>query len=204
MKLSKDQTKDELINLLKKKHDEMKLENTALKQQNEEFKKGNAGSEQQIKALNEMHSQKVRTLLKSINNLKKEVAKTKFEQKDNVRIQKNQRLEKDIELLEITINALRKLVDSEDRCDAAIKAEFEKGPKRVRIASREELKIEINKYKNISLRLMDEMKRNSLKIPNYASRSKVNEKETGIREEAQQHDPSAQDHLDARSEAAAS
>ena len=39
-----------------------------------------------------MHSQKVRTLLKSINNLKKEVAKTKFEQKDNVRIQKNQRL----------------------------------------------------------------------------------------------------------------
>jgi len=36
--------------------------------------------------MNEMHSQKVRTLLKSINNLKKEVAKTKFEQKDNVRI----------------------------------------------------------------------------------------------------------------------
>ena len=56
MKLSKDQTKDELINLLKKKHDEAKAENTILKKQNEEFKKGNAGSEQQIKALNEMHS----------------------------------------------------------------------------------------------------------------------------------------------------
>ena len=86
MKLSKDQTKDELINMLKKKHDEMKAENTVLKKQNDDFKKGNAGSEQQIKSLNEIHSQKVRTLIRSINNLKKEVAKQKFEQKDNVRI----------------------------------------------------------------------------------------------------------------------
>lgn len=86
MKLNKDQTKDEMINLLKKNYDKVVGENTILKKENEQFKKGNAGSEQQIKALNEMHSQKVRTLLKSINNLKKEVAKTKFEQKDNVRI----------------------------------------------------------------------------------------------------------------------
>ena len=160
MKLSRDQTKDELINMLKKKHDEMKAENTMLRSQNEEFKKGNAGSEQQIKALNEMHSQKVRTLLKSINNLKKEVAKSKFEQKENVRIQKIQRLEKDLELMETTVNALRAVVNQEDTCDQAIRDALEKGPKRVRIASREELKMEINKYKNISTRLMDEMKRN--------------------------------------------
>ena len=160
MKLSRDQTKDELINMLKKKHDEMKAENTMLRSQNEEFKKGNAGSEQQIKALNEMHSQKVRTLLKSINNLKKEVAKGKFEQKENVRIQKIQRLEKDLELMETTVNALRAVVNQEDTCDQAIRDALEKGPKRVRIASREELKMEINKYKNISTRLMDEMKRN--------------------------------------------
>ena len=38
--------------------------------------------------MTEMHSQKVKTLLKSINNLKKEVQKEKFEKKDNVRIQK--------------------------------------------------------------------------------------------------------------------
>ena len=74
--------------MLKKKFDEVRNENQVLKTQNEEFKKGNQGSEAQIKALNEMHSQKVRTLLKSINNLKKEVAKSKFEQKENVRIQK--------------------------------------------------------------------------------------------------------------------
>jgi len=55
--------------------------------------------------------------LKSINNLKKEVAKGKFEQKDNVRIQKCQRLEKDIEMLEITVNALRRCVNQEDKCD---------------------------------------------------------------------------------------
>ena len=146
--------------MLKKKHDEVKAENTALRQQNEEFKKGNSGSEQQIKALNEMHSQKVRTLLKSINNLKKEVAKSKFEQKENVRIQKIQRLEKDLELMETTVNALRATVNEEDKCDRAIKEALERGPKRVRIASREELKIEINKYKNISMRLMEEMKRN--------------------------------------------
>ncbi len=45
MKLSKDQTKDELINLLKKKHDEVKAENTVLKKQTEEYKKGNSGSD---------------------------------------------------------------------------------------------------------------------------------------------------------------
>ncbi len=173
MKLSKDQTKDELINLLKKKHDEVKAENTVLKKQTEEYKKGNTGNDAQLKAINSMHEQKVRTLLKSIQNLKKEVAKTKFEQKDNVRIQKNQRLEKDIELLEITVNALRKIVNEEDRCDQAIRTELEKGPKRVRIASREELKMDINKYKNISLRLMEELKRNQIKVPTYAGRANL-------------------------------
>jgi predicted hydrolase (HD superfamily) len=37
-----------------------------------------------------------------------------------------------------------------------------KGPQRVRIASREELKMEVNKFKNISLRLMEEMKKKGL------------------------------------------
>ena len=41
MTLSKDQTKDELINMLKKKFDEVRNENQVLKTQNEEFKKGN-------------------------------------------------------------------------------------------------------------------------------------------------------------------
>jgi len=71
------------------------------------------------------------------------------------------------------INALRKLVNQEDRCDEAIMRELAKGPKRVRIASREELKIEINKFKSVSLRLMDEMKRKGVKNGTYANRTKL-------------------------------
>jgi hypothetical protein len=40
-----------------------------------------------------------------------------------------------------------------------------KGPKRVRIASREELKIEIRKYKNMSLRLLEILKANKITAP---------------------------------------
>ena len=180
----------------------MKQENVILKKQNEDFKKGNSGSEEQIKALTEMHSQKVKTLLKSINNLKKDVQREKFEKKDNVRIQRIQRLEKDIELQEVAMNALRKLVNSEDRCDQAITQAFNSGPKRVRIASREELKIEINKYKNISLRLMEEIKRNGLKAPGYAAKANLSEPETGLREEVEKKGDDvsgALGHLDAES-----
>ena len=81
------------------------------------------------------------------------------------------------------MNALRKLINSEDKCEAAIAQAFASGPKRVRIASREELKIEINKYKNISLRLMEEIKRNGLKAPGYAAKANLSEPETGLREE---------------------
>lgn len=59
--------------------------------------------------------------------------------------------------MEIAMNALRKHVNSEDTCDRVITDALNKGPKRVRIASREELKIEINKFKNISLRLVADL-----------------------------------------------
>ena len=78
--------------LLKRKLDETTNENKELKKQVEATLKGNAGSEEQIRALNDMHSQKIKTLLKSINNLKKEVQKEKFEKNENVRIQKIERL----------------------------------------------------------------------------------------------------------------
>lgn len=44
-----------------------------MKRELDELKKGNSGAEAQLKAVQEMHSQKIKTLLKSINNLKKEV-----------------------------------------------------------------------------------------------------------------------------------
>jgi hypothetical protein len=79
--------------------------------------------------------------------------------------------------MEQGMNALRKVIGNEDGADRAIKAELAKGPKRVRIASREELKMDINKYKDISLRLMNEMKKKNIKIPSYAGKAKLDEKE---------------------------
>lgn len=78
-------------------------------------------------------------------------------------------MEKDIELCELAILALRKLVGNDMKCDEAIKKALDKGPKRIRVASREELKMDINKYKNMSLKLMEELKKhginkNSIKI----------------------------------------
>lgn len=73
--------------------------------------------------------------------------------------------DKEIEMLEMGMNALRKLVNNEDACDKAIVAELTKGPKRVRVASREELKIEIKKYKNMALRLLEMLKTNGIKAP---------------------------------------
>eukprot|EP00351_Strombidinopsis_sp_SopsisLIS2011_P000357 CAMPEP_0116878190 /NCGR_PEP_ID=MMETSP0463-20121206/9915_1 /TAXON_ID=181622 /ORGANISM="Strombidinopsis sp, Strain SopsisLIS2011" /LENGTH=110 /DNA_ID=CAMNT_0004526113 /DNA_START=48 /DNA_END=380 /DNA_ORIENTATION=+ len=89
----------------------------------------------------------------------------------------------------------------EDSCDSAIKMALEKGPKRVRIASREELKIEINKYKNMSLRLMDELKKNGIKSGTAGPKlqAKLDSRETGLREEAEAKDTGALDHLDAMS-----
>ena len=125
---------------------------------NEDYKKGDGQAEVKIKALNEMQAQKVKTLLKSIQLLKKEVQKEKFDKKDNVRAQKIEALNRDIQYCEVAINALRKVINSEDKCDQAIKMELEKGPKRIRVASREELKMDINRYKNMTLRLLEILK----------------------------------------------
>jgi hypothetical protein len=56
MKTSKDQTKDEIVILLKRKLEEVTAENGELKKQLEATQKGNAGSEEQIRAINEMNS----------------------------------------------------------------------------------------------------------------------------------------------------
>lgn len=87
--------------------------------------------------------------------------------------------------MEIVVNALRKEVNMEDKCDLAIKRALEKGPKRVRIASREELKMEINNFKNISLRLMQTLKNNNVKVPSFASKINLETKEDGLREIAE-------------------
>ena len=118
--------------------------------------------------MNEIQASKTKALLKSINLLKKEIQKIKYEQKDNVRHQKNLRLEEDLKLQEVAINALRKVVGDEDKCNMSIKKELEKGPARIRVLSREELKIEIKKYKNISLKIIKDFQKAGGKVPGYA------------------------------------
>jgi hypothetical protein len=51
-----------------------------------------------LKTINEVNSQKTKALLKSINCLKKEIQKMKYESKDNIRHQRNERLLEDIKL----------------------------------------------------------------------------------------------------------
>jgi len=106
--------------------------------------------------MNELHSQKTKALLKSINNLKREIAKLNEENKSNVRHKMTERLNDDIKLQEIAIDAMREMLGEsrEDEVNLFIKKKLTKGPARIRVLSREELKMEIKKYKNISLRLM--------------------------------------------------
>ena len=84
--------------------------------------------------------------------------KERFEKKDNVRVKIIEGLRKEHEDFELAVNALRKLVNNEGKCDLAIKNELQRGPKRIRIASREEMKMEIKKYKNMALRLLEILK----------------------------------------------
>lgn len=63
---------------------------------------------------------------------------------------------------------MRKLVGDEDKCNLAIKRELEKGPARVRVKSREELKIDIQKYKAISIKIIQDYKKMGQKVPGYA------------------------------------
>jgi len=115
----------------------------------EAYKTGEIGAEGRIKALTDMHSKKVKALLKSIDLLKKDVQKEKLLQQDNVRAKVIEQYKKDIESQDFIIEALRKEIGDPDRCDRAIVTELNKGPDRVRSATREELKIENKKLRGM-------------------------------------------------------
>ena len=109
-----------MIVMLKRKTQELEQQLSQVSRQCDEYKKGDTAAASKIKALEEMQASKVKTLLKSIANLKKEIQKERFEKKDNVRVKMIEMLKKEHEDYEVAINALRKLVNSEDKCDQAI------------------------------------------------------------------------------------
>jgi hypothetical protein len=101
------------------------------------------------------------------------------------------------------MNAFRKQIGSEELCDKLVLDAMSKGPKRIRILSREELKIEVNKFKNISMRLMDEMKVKKIKVPGYAMKLNIDLKEVGYRDDDKK-EMGAMDHLETQSDAGVS
>ena len=63
------------------------------------------------------------------------------------------------------------MIGDEEKCNKAIIDALKKranGAEMVRVLNREELKIEIAKYKNISLKIIKDYQKNAIKIPGYA------------------------------------
>lgn len=98
-------------------------------------------------SINKLNAQKTRALMKSIQELKKENATLKLQNRENKRSELIGKLKQEIEQQDVAITALRNLVNDEDRCDQQIISFLNAGPPRVRVLSREEMKIEIRKLK---------------------------------------------------------
>eukprot|EP01015_Nassula_variabilis_P000094 TRINITY_DN10039_c0_g1_i1.p2 TRINITY_DN10039_c0_g1~~TRINITY_DN10039_c0_g1_i1.p2 ORF type:complete len:200 (-),score=38.35 TRINITY_DN10039_c0_g1_i1:59-658(-) len=102
---------------------------------------------EKITALNKLHSDKIRALMNSIQLLKKENAQLKKGAQEHKRSDLISNLNKDISDQESIIEALRRLVNNDEKVDAAIVETLNKGPPRYRAPSREELLSEIRKLK---------------------------------------------------------
>jgi chromosome segregation ATPase len=104
-------------------------------------------SDAKLDSINKLNAQKIRALMKSIQDLKKENATLKMQNRENKRSELIGRLKQEIEQQDVAITALRQLVNNEDKCDQQIISFLNAGPPRVRVLSREEMKIEIRKLK---------------------------------------------------------
>ena len=71
--------KDQMVMTLQNKNKDLEDQLKMLKKQLEDTKRTESGFEEKMKAVNEVHAQKTKALLKSINMLKKEIQKTKHE-----------------------------------------------------------------------------------------------------------------------------
>jgi hypothetical protein len=81
-----------------------------------------------------------------------------LEQKDHIRAQRIENLKKELGDQELIINTLRNSINDDDKADKAILDTLNKGPPRIRVATREELKMDIKKLKNQVLVLRNKTK----------------------------------------------
>jgi chromosome segregation ATPase len=98
-----------------------------------------------LENLNKLHAQKIRALMQSIQELKKQNATIRAQGKENNRSKLIEKLKTELVQQEISIQALRDLVKDDEKCDEQIINYLNKGPPRIRPMSREEMKIQIRK-----------------------------------------------------------
>lgn len=133
----------------------------AVKTKNEEYKRRIKELEEQVAGLKDTdtvhaqlqdtkkeHAMKIGALMKNITELQVHNKKLNQQTKEHKRSQLIEKLKIDIAQQETVIDALRDLIQNEDKCDEAILKFLNQGPPRVRPLSREEMRIEIRKLKS--------------------------------------------------------
>ena len=108
-----------------------------------------SANDAKVDQLSKLQAQKVRALMRSIQELKKENATLKRQSAEHKRSDLIEKLKSEIEMQDIVIEALRALVNDEEKCNRKIEDFLNRGPPRIRAVSREELKIEIKRLKGL-------------------------------------------------------
>ncbi|EGR28502.1 hypothetical protein IMG5_173930, partial [Ichthyophthirius multifiliis] len=116
-------------------------------------------ADQKIAALNSIHADKIRALMNSNQLLKKENKQLEKLTKEHKRSELIAQLQKDVADQDSIIETLRQICVqknvSDDQIDNQIVSMLNKGPPRIRAPTREELKMEIKKFKG----LLEQMKK---------------------------------------------
>lgn len=119
-------------------------------------------------AMTKIHNDKVKSLLNSLQIVKKEKAELQGLSKEHKRSKLIEQLNKEILDQDIVIEVLRKYIyDDKGRdkgrqiCDQVIVKALTKGPERIRAVTREELRMEIDKLKAINIGLEGKSKLNN-------------------------------------------
>ena len=105
-------------------------------------------SDSKIENLTKLHAQKIRALMQSIQELKKQNATIRAQSKENNRSKLIEKLKTELVQQEIAIQALRDIINDNDKCDEQIITYLNKGPPRIRPQSREEMKMQIRKLQS--------------------------------------------------------
>ena len=131
--------------------------------------------------MNTIHSEKVRSLMNSIALLKKEAMSLKKASKEHKRSELITSLNKEIADQDLIIETLRALVPNGETADKEIIRVLTKGPPKIRVETREELKIEIKKLRSQMMKFTNKKEENvnnennmkSLNINNDEMRNSV-------------------------------